>query len=607
MKKLALTLISALFVIAMLAGCAQSAPATMAPETKVPSGETQAPAKTKAPAETKAAAETKAPAQKEAVFVGGWPYSTVPTGHFNMFVSNAIELKYFRELHQLPLATYVKATDVYEPMLATSWKIDQVNKTFKVSLRNDAKWLSGDNFTSKDVWTTFMIYRLVGNPVWSYIGSIELASNYEVTFNVKTPTPLILRYVLRKPMVDYKTYGEYADKLQVLIDAGKDAKSTEWQNLMTKFSTFRPEYVNATGPYYLDPANVTESSVVLLKNKNSFLADVVKFDKVIVYNGDVAALTPLVLNGEVDFLTHQFPAPSLETFAAMGYKIMQVDGVDGLAIYFNEAVAPLDLKEVRQGIAYVVDRNRVGKLALPGVTRGTKYITGLGDAMAEQWLDTSKMIDYTVNLGKAAELLKSVGMTIKDGQWYRADGKQFTLALQCPSAWSDGSTAASEIANQLSAFGIKTTFEGIDSTMRVTKIDEGKFEMALSFFGTGQPHPMFAYETPLLISNLRATKGLKYPMVQKTERFGTVNLEEEIVASTAGWDVEAQKAAVEKIAATVNETLPYLPIYTKYSKYVTSNGFHTDWGTDDTLYKNSAGDDSFMVIKILHGDLKPIK
>jgi len=601
MKKLALMLISALFIIAMLAGCAPSTPAATASVTKAPSGETQAPAKTQAPA------NTQAPAQKEAVFVGGWPYSTVPTGHFNMFVSNAIELKYFRELHQLPLATYIKATDVYEPMLAASWKIDQANNTFKVSLRNDAKWLSGDNFTSKDVWTTFMIYRLVGNPVWSYIDSMKLASDYEVTFNVKTPTPLILRYVLRKPMVDYKTYGEYADKLQAIIDAGKDATSTEWKDLMTKFSTFRPVYVNATGPYYLDPANVTESSVVLLKNKNSFLANVVKFDKVIVYNGDVPALTPLVLNGQVDFLTHQFPAPSLETFASMGYKIMQVDGVDGIAIYFNEAVAPLDLTEVRQAIAYVVDRNRVGKLALPGVTSGTKYITGLGDGMAEQWLDTSKLIGYTVNLDKAAKLLTSVGMTLKDGQWYRSDGKQFTLALQCPTAWSDGSTASSEIANQMSAFGIKTTFEGIDSTIRATNIDQGKFEMVLGFFGTGQPHPMFAYETPLLISNLKATKGLKYPMVQKTERFGTVDLEKEIVASTAGWDLATQKAAVEKIAATVNETLPYLPIYTKFSKYVTSNGLRTDWGTDDSLYKNSAGDDSFVVIKILHGDLKPIK
>jgi hypothetical protein len=29
-------------------------------------------------------------------FAGGWPYSIPPTGHFNMFVANAIELKLWR-------------------------------------------------------------------------------------------------------------------------------------------------------------------------------------------------------------------------------------------------------------------------------------------------------------------------------------------------------------------------------------------------------------------------------------------------------------------------------------------------------------------------------
>ncbi len=588
MKKLLVTFLSAILALSILAGCAQ-APVATAPETQAPAGEAQA------------------SVVKDAVFYGGWPYNTPPTGHYNMFVANAIEMKYFRELFQLPLATYLKATDVYEPMLAASWEVDQDNSTFKVTLRDDVTWRSGEQFTSKDVLTTFAIYRLLGNPVWNYIDSVEAVSDYEVLFNVKTPTPLILRYVLRKPMVDYKTYGEYADKVQALVDAGKDATSDEWNALATEFSAFRPEYVNATGPFYLDPANVTESSVELLLNETSFLADTVNFGKVVVYNGDVAALTPLVLNGEVDFLTHQFPATSLDTFSGMGYKIMQVDGVDGLAIYFNEAVAPLAIKEVRQAIAYVVDRNRVGELALPGVTRGTEYITGLGDAMAEQWLDTSKLIAYPVDLEKAAELLTSVGMTNKDGQWYLEDGTQFTLALQVPSAWSDGSTAASEIASQLSAFGIKTAVEGIDSTMRQSNLNDGNFEMALSFFGTGQPHPMFAYETPLLVTNLNATKGLSYPMVQETERFSTVNLEDEITASTAGWDLEAQKAAVEKIAATVNETLPILPIYTKFSKFVSSDGMRTTWGADESIYKNSAGDDSFVVIQILNGALKPIQ
>lgn len=600
MKKLIITFVSVLLVLTILAGCAQE-PTTPAPEVEEPVVEEPV---VEEPMVEEPVVEPQIP---EAVFAGGWPYNTPPTGHFNMFVTNAIELRFFRELHQLPLATYLAATDVYEPMLASSWEIDEATDSFKVSLREDAMWHSGENFTAKDVWTTFAIYRLVGNPVWSYIDSVEVVSDFEVHFTIMNPTPLIMRYVLRKPMVDYRTYGEFADKVQDLIDADMDETSTEWQTLATEFSNFRPEYVNATGPYYLDPSKVTESSIELLFNENSFLADTVNFGKVVVYNGDVAALTPLVLNEEVDFLTHVFPAASMETFEAMGYHIIQVAGVDGLAIYFNQTVEPFGIREVRQAIAYVIDRDRVGELALPGVTRGVQHITGLADVMNEQWLDTSQLIEYSVNHEKAAELLTSVGMTNEDGLWYLEDGTQFTISLQCPATWSDAATAATEIASQLSAFGIKTTFDGIDSTMRQSNIDEGNFEMAMSFFGTGQPHPMFAYETPLLVSNLRATRGLSFPMTQETERFGTVNLEEQIIASTAGWDMEAQMEAVEKIAGTVNETLPYLPIYTKYSNFISSQGMRTIWGADESIYLNSAGDDSFVVIQILHGDLKPIQ
>lgn len=549
---------------------------------------------------------TKVEEKQEAVFAGGWPYSTPPTGHFNMFVSNAIELKYFREIHQLPLATYVAATDTYVPMLAESWKISEDGSEYVVTLRKDAKWLSGENFTAKDVWTTFMMYKLVGNAVWNYIDSVTVVDDNTVSFGIKTPTTMINRYILRKPMVDYKTYGEYADRFQTLINEGKDSESAEYKNLQSDFSEFRPTLVNATGPWYINPEKVTASYIEMEKNPNSFLKDTVTFDKIIVYNGDVPELSPLVLNGEIDYLTHQFPGSNYDTFTAMGYDILQLPGVDGIALYINEDVYPLGMKEVRQALAYVIDRERVGALANPGVSRGTKYITGLGDNASVSWCDESLLIDYSHDEAKASALLESVGFTKKNGQWFTPEGKQFTLTVQSPASWSDASVAADEVAQQLTAFGIKTVFVGIDSTMRQSNINDGSYELALSFFGTAQPHPMFAYETPLLVSNANAPKGLSYPMIQNTERYGEVNVEELIYASTTGWDTEAQREIVEKLIVTVNETVPYIPLYTKWSKNLCSNGFRTTWEADDSIYMNSPGDDSFVVIMLLNGKIRPL-
>lgn len=542
-----------------------------------------------------------------AVFAGGWPYETTPTGHFNMFVPNSIELKFYRELHQLPLATYIAEDDEYVPMLAEGWELSDDNKSITLELREDAVWRSGENVTAQDVWTTFMMYRLVGNPVWNYVEEINVTSDTTVEFILSEETTMIYRHILRKPIVDALTYGEYAEKLSALVEEGKDAASAEWQNLANEFSSFRPDIVNATGPYYLAPENVSQSHIELLKNDTSFLADTVNFDKVMVYNGDVPDLTPLVLNREVDYLTHQFPASSMQSFLNLGYETIQLQGVDGIGLYFNGAVKSLGEKEVRQALAYVIDRNKIADLALPGVTRGTSYVSGLGDLMTETWVDTALLTDYSVNLEKATELLESVGMEQRDGRWFQADGTAFTLSVQSPSSWSDAATAAAEIAQQLTAFGIPSSFEGIDPNSRQSNINEGNFELALSFFGTAQPHPMFAFETPLLLSNANVTRGLSYPMVQDTEKYGEIDLEELIYASTKGWDTDAQREIIEQIVVTINDTVPYLPIYSKWSTNLSSKGVRTDWGSDESLYLNSAGDDNFAIIKILNGELKPLQ
>lgn len=362
--------------------------------------------------------------------------------------------------------------------------------------------------------------------------------------------------------------------------------------------------VNSTGPYYIDPAKVSQASIEMPLNPNSFLADKVKFRTLTIYNGDVPDLTPLVLSGQMDYLTHVFPASSMLAFERAGYSFVQLPGVDGLAIYFNHTLKPLDDVRVRQAMAFVIDRDRIGLLALPGVSVGVYYATGLGDGVTKSWVDVSKLNAYQVDLAKAEALLRDAGLSKKGNQWYLSSGKPFELSLQCPSGWADASTAATEAAQQLSAFGIKTAFNGIESTQRTPNINSGKFELAMSFFGTGQPHPMYAYEGPLLASNTGSGGvGISFPMVQKTSR-GTVDFTALIENSVKGWDVAAQRAIISDLAVAYNELLPVLPIYTKQSRNLTSNGLRTVWEGPENLYRNSAGDDNFVVYQLLHGMIK---
>ncbi len=546
------------------------------------------------------------PDEGNRVFAGGWPYATPPTGHFNMFVSNAIELRFWREIHQLPLALFVNATGEYTPMLAESWDMDDSAGEMRVTLRPDARWYTGEQFTAEDVWTTFYVLRLVGNPAWDYIEEVTAVSDREVVFTIGEATPIFTRNVLRRPIVDRLTYGDYAERTADLVQQGLDSESREWRNLIADFNEFRPEMANATGPWFIDPARVTQSSIEMPRNPNSFLADRVHFDTLMIYNGDVPDLTPLVLSGEMDYLTHIFPASSMQAFEQMGYDFIQLPGVDGLAIYFNHAIEPLGDVRVRQAIAHVIDRERIGRLALPGVSVGVRNITGLGDAVADNWVDLSRINPYAVDLERAAALLEEAGLTQRNGQWHLPDGSRFTLDLQCPSGWADASTAAAEAAQQLTAFGIRTEFVGIESTQRMPNITSGNFEIAMSFFGTGQPHPVYAFEGPLVFSNTTAgSRGIAFDMVQETEALGRVDFAQLMQESVRGWDTSAQQQAINQIAIAFNETVPTLPIYSNERKNVSSNGLRTVWEGPDYIYLNSAGDDSFVVYQLLQGMIRP--
>ena len=336
--------------------------------------------------------------------------------------------------------------------------------------------------------------------------------------------------------------------------------------------------------------------------------DVVQFDKVYVYNGDVPELTPLVLSNEIDYLTHVFPAGTNAAFKGKGIEFIQTPGMDGLAIYFNHHHPQLGLLEVRKAIAHAIDRGEVGALALPGVTEGVEVVSGLGESLLSGWVNDAKgLIDYDFDVNKAAEILESAGFSKKGNAWFTPEGERFELTLQAPVSWSDAAVAAENIADQLTTFGIRTAFTGIEASQREPNIYRGAFEMALSFWGTGKPHPRYAFEGPLLYSNVRAQgPGIGFDIEQTTSR-GAVNFEELIVNSAEGWDVEAQKGMISDLVYAFNETLPILPVYTKSPKNVTGMGIRSDWPDfSDPIFQNSPGDDNFAVISILRGTLQPL-
>ncbi len=620
-----LTALSAVLVLSFAASCAQPTPEVIVEEIEK-TVEVEVPVEVEVEVtrevEVEVPVEVTAAPTGPGVFAAAYPFQVPPVGHFNPFATNGIVIGIYRALFQPPLAMYYWADGSWMPLLATDWKIDADEATLTVNLREGVKWSNGDDFTAEDVWVTFMCRRLAKGTVWRFLDKVEVVDDYTVVFHMAEPSTVVERYVIRNEyIVDRATFGEWAEKLQELVDQGLDTESDEWNALLQEFNEYRPDGYNATGPYNMDVDSINEARLTLVKNESSWLADTVKFDLVYSYNGETPTVTPIVLAQQVDYATHGFPPATEKAFADSGVRIIRPPIYSGPALFFNQTIHPFEVKEFRQALAYAIDRNENGTVSLGESGVAVEYMAGFSDNIVPLWVDDLDALDtYDFDRDKATTMLEELGFTKgDDGVWVTDTGERMEYELIAPAEYADWSAAAENLAEQLTDFGIPTAFRGVEFRQHPIEVHQGNFELAIRAWGSGNPHPHFSFVADLYSYNQEAVKGpamldvttqgpgMSFPLVQTTDCCGEFEFEPNIDNMTVGLDVDAQKAMVGETTKAFNELLPVIPLWERYGNNPAMDGLHTcGWlPDDDPIYANSPYADSFTVMMILDGTLYP--
>ena len=232
--------------------------------------------------------------------------------------------------------------------------------------------------------------------------------------------------------------------------------------------------------------------------------------------------------------------------------------------------------------------------------------------MLPLWLNdeqTGKLTVYEYNADKATELLTGIGFTKgADGFWADDTGATLDFELIFPAEFADWSAAAENLTEQLNNFGIKTTARGVNFQQIGTEVDQGNFEMAIQGWGAGNPHPQFALSTDLFLHNyVQATagKGMNFPMKQMLDG-KEVDLEQIVVQSADGLDLEAQKEKVAVAATAFNQLLPIIPLWERYGNSPLLDTRVTGAPDDtDPIWKNALYGDNPIVMMILDGTIHP--
>lgn len=544
-------------------------------------------------------------AQKGGEFHGGWPYDLPPKGHYNYFTTGAIlSGSIYLDLFIPALGIYRWADAKWDYLLAESAKLD--GNDFTVKLRPNLKWDDGTAFGADDVITTYWIGRMEGFGIWNYIDTITKVDDLTVKFHYKTPTSIGERLILRNNIRPNKTFGEFAKKAQDLFNAGKTTASDEVKALRADKDKLRPTAAPSIGPYKIDMASVTEAQLSMVKNPGGLFADKVNFDKIVVWQGETAQVTPLVLSGDIDYATHGFPVATDKQFQDQGLKIVRGPLFTGPAMYFHWTnAAPFQDKRLRQAVAHAINRNESGQIAYGDSGKAPKFMAGYSDSLVPTWVsadDQKKLKEYEYSTSKADALMKDAGYTKGSDGIYAKDGKKLEFELYYPSDFADWSSAATHAGDALNKFGIKITLRGAPRSQQLPDTNDGKFQIALNAWGIGNPHPQQSLVRPIREFNTTpAGGGMKYPVTNG------IDWESKLNAAVEGFDTAKQKPIITELSLAFNDLLPCVPLWERFNNNpVNDKKRVAGWpALDNKIYQNGGGD-NFAMVLLLDGSLHKI-
>ena len=577
-------------------------------------------------------------------FHGAYPYlDTGSGGHFNTFVTDGIlppSGTVYGEMIWAPLGMYFWADDEWLPLLATEWGFtysdtfaasaatpaadatpvtDQAN-TFEIKLQEGVMWSDDTPFTAADVVDTLWCAKILSNTLWKYIDDVVAVDDYTVHAHLAVPSTVVERYIIRGlPPRPSSIFGEWAEQArQVFKEQGLTVDDPEGAQLLEQFNQFRPTLPPATGPYMIDEASITNAQMTLVKNDKSWIADNALFDRIINFNGETDTISAVVLSGDVDYATHGFAPATEQEMLANGIRVLRPPVYSGPALLMNFAKYPEAFGDyrARQALAYAIDGDQIGFFSLADSGVAIQYYTGFSDNLVPNWLDEDflgTLNTYETNLDTATQLLEEAGWTKDGDSWVTPNGQPAAFELSFPAEFADWSAAGQALADQLNQFGFQIEPRAVTYTQHPIDVDQGNFDLAIRGWGSSNnPHPHFAFTEAFFTNNTLAInnggEGIAFPLEQEIDG-ETVDLNELVVNSALGLDVDAQKADVATMTKVYNTMLPKIPLFERYGNNAGLEGVRVEaWpADDDPILKNSPYADAIPAMLIYQGLLKPFE
>jgi len=368
------------------------------------------------------------------IAIGSEPETLDPTqgwGHGNSPIVQSTLVKYTAEL-------------TFENDLATGYELSPDGLTWTFTIRDDARFTDGEKVTAEDVAFTLETAKAAqGSVDLTYMESAVAVDETTVMITLSAPTSIFLNTLASVGIVPKHAYSE--DYGRNPIGSGP-YKFVEWK-------TQEQILFTANEDYYGGAPAIKNVTVVFMSEDAAFAA--VRAGKV-----DVAYSTATLAVTDVE----GYRVEAIKSADNRGFTlpVLPAEGKtteSGALIGNNVTCHP----EIRQAIAYAIDREQIADFVLNGFGRPAY---SENDGMP--WNNPEVKIDTDVAYAK--ELLADAGWKDTDGDGIvEKDGVAAEFKCVYPSGDSVRQAVGMAVAEQIKEIGIKITIEGMswDEIMKV--------------------------------------------------------------------------------------------------------------------------------------------
>lgn len=526
------------------------------------------------------------------------------TWSYNVFNVNALGIANDFVLLPLAIKKYPSLTD-FEPQLATRWEASPGK--IVIHLRPGAKWQDNTPLTSKDVVDTAFLGAIRGDGFWNDITGIKADDDHTVTFTLKKgqPQELALGDILGIRPYPSSIYGSFVtdglkkDSLAYWnafhSNPTKAATMPEFRRMsdtFQKLASYKVDKYIGNGPFQL--GSVTTKEAKLPKWNGFWGADRIKLAGIHYMNGSNQTIYPLMFSNSADFSNVYLPGPILKKWESTPNSNTALPLGFGFVMVFNSHQYPLNIKEVRQALAYAIPRDTITESAYGADKaaggRTKDVITGLSPTFDDMYLGkdfVSSLNPYRHDANKASQLLTKAGFTKRDGKWYTPKGSQFTLHFTVNADTSDIVSSFTSASKVLTSFGIDADVKAMPGAQQDADQHNGDFTIGMALVGGDNPLGLFS---SLLgpgsnfskQGNYAGKRGIGFGPVKDIPGLGKVDVATSIdnaYHSTPPGD--GMKVAARNWARAVNDEVPYIWYATKVYQFSYSTKNFDNWPPTD--------------------------